>query len=97
MRRRADPTPSRFLWLVAAVLAALLAIGAVRTLGLRSKQLSPTPPHPSRSISRPPSSVFAAAIRIPTVSTVEGEVDLPRLEQLHALLGESFPRVEAQL
>lgn len=82
---------------VCGLLAVVLLLVCARTARLSSRQLSPTPTDLLELELGPAVERFAAAIRIPTVSNAEAEVDLPRLEQLHALLAASFPRVHAEL
>lgn len=87
----------RLLLLILGLFAVVLVVVLARTLGPASKQLSPTPSDPLAIELESAVERFAAAVRIPTVSSAEGAIDFAGLETLHSLLAESFPRVHAQL
>lgn len=82
--------------LVVALIAALAAALLVRTYTLKPQE--PTVP-PATLVQVDPAAVerFAAAVRIPTISSFDQPVDQAAMGQLRSLLETSFPRVHAAM
>jgi carboxypeptidase PM20D1 len=84
--------------LIAALVLVFLAIGLVRTAGMRSHQVAPAYPAPVVLDAAAAAERLAALIRVPTVSWGDASKrDAGAFDRIVQLLDDSFPRVHAQL